>query len=81
MLTGGKMVDSLPLPFNSGSYYEPTVIKVNVGMDIWRDEVFGPVVVAMPFKEEEEAIRLANDSPYGLAGMLQRLHGTVYLIR
>ena len=44
-------------------------MKVNaVGMDIWRDEVFGPVVVAVPFRTEDEAIRLANDSTYGLAG-------------
>jgi betaine-aldehyde dehydrogenase len=63
------MMNSLPSPFNNGSYYEPTVMKVNaVGMDIWRDEVFGPVVVAVSFRTEDEAIRLANDSPYGLAG-------------
>jgi len=61
-------MNSLPPPFNCGSYYEPTVMKVDVGMDIWRDEVFGPVVVAVSFQTEDEAIRLANDSPYGLAG-------------
>jgi aldehyde dehydrogenase (NAD+) len=37
-------------------------------MKIWHEEVFGPVVVAIPFDTEEEAVRLANDSPYGLAG-------------
>jgi acyl-CoA reductase-like NAD-dependent aldehyde dehydrogenase len=36
-------------------------------MDIWRDEVFGPVVVAVPFDTEAEAVALANDSPFGLA--------------
>jgi acyl-CoA reductase-like NAD-dependent aldehyde dehydrogenase len=37
-------------------------------MSIWKEEVFGPVVVALPFETEEEAIQLANDSPFGLAG-------------
>lgn len=34
---------------------------------MWQEEVFGPVVVVYPFRDEEEAVRLANDSPYGLA--------------
>ena len=55
----------------AGHYYEPTVLEVNPSMEIWREEVFGPVVVAVPFDTEEEAIRLANDSPYGLAGTLR----------
>lgn len=72
-------MDSLPSPFNNGSYYEPTVMKVNVGMDIWRDEVFGPVVVAVPFSTEDEAIRLANDSPYGLAGKMTIIHYCLFV--
>lgn len=51
-----------------GHYYAPTVLGVTTEMEIWREEVFGPVVVAVPFSTEEEAVRLANDSPYGLAG-------------
>jgi phenylacetaldehyde dehydrogenase len=60
----------LPAPFNRGYYYEPTVLGVDTQMDIWRDEVFGPVVVAVPFKTEAEAIFLANDSPFGLAAAI-----------
>jgi phenylacetaldehyde dehydrogenase len=67
VLAGGKHA-TMPAPFDKGFYYEPTVLGVSTKMDIWRDEVFGPVVVAVPFKTEAEAIALANDSPFGLAG-------------
>ena len=39
-------------------------------MKVYREEVFGPVVTAMPFEEEEEAVELVNDSDYGLAGSI-----------
>ena len=66
VVTGGKVAE-MAKPFNDGYYYEPTIIKVNTSHEIWKEEVFGPVVVAIPFKTEEEAVQLANDSPYGLA--------------
>lgn len=51
-----------------GSYYEPTLVRdVDPGMAIWRDEVFGPVLTVTPFDTDDEAIRLANDTVYGLA--------------
>jgi acyl-CoA reductase-like NAD-dependent aldehyde dehydrogenase len=50
-----------------GFFYPPTVISgIDVGMPLAREEVFGPVVVVMPFDDEESAIRLANDTLYGL---------------
>lgn len=56
-------------PRLSGYYYEPTVlIDVDHRMDIMRDETFGPVIPIMKVRDAEEAIRLANDSPYGLDG-------------
>jgi acyl-CoA reductase-like NAD-dependent aldehyde dehydrogenase len=67
VLTGG-CIPEMEKPFNDGYYYAPTVLEVSTEMDIWKEEVFGPVVVAVRFKDEEEAVRLANDSPYGLAG-------------
>ena len=70
IVTGGRYSEGLPSPFDEGSYYDPTVIKVDTSHEIWREEVFGPVVVAIPFKTEEEAIKLANDSPYGLAAAI-----------
>lgn len=51
-----------------GYYIEPTVFSgVTQDMDIFQDEVFGPVVTITPFKEEAEAVKLANNSIYGLA--------------
>jgi betaine-aldehyde dehydrogenase len=52
----------------SGAYYEPTlVIGVDCNSDIVRAEVFGPVLAAYPFRTDDEAIELANDTPFGLA--------------
>ena len=62
-LTGGKRVDG------PGDYFEPTVlVDVDHSMKVMRDETFGPVVGVMKVGDEEEALRLANDSRYGLSG-------------
>jgi betaine-aldehyde dehydrogenase len=51
-----------------GAYYEPTLVTgAGPGASLWRDEVFGPVLLATPFDTDDEAITLANDTPYGLA--------------
>jgi len=67
--TGGGSFDDLPAHLAGGHYVEPTVI---VGVDnsapIARQEVFGPVLVMLPFADDDEAVRVANDSAYGLAG-------------
>ncbi|KPL60608.1 aldehyde dehydrogenase family protein [Rossellomorea vietnamensis] len=53
--------------FENGYWYEPTIITdVNHEMKVVKEEIFGPVVVVMKFKDEKEAIKLANDSEYGL---------------
>jgi betaine-aldehyde dehydrogenase len=58
-----------PANFSAGWYYEPTLItNAHNDMKIAREEVFGPVAVLIPHQGEEDAIRIANDSPYGLAG-------------
>jgi betaine-aldehyde dehydrogenase len=55
----------------SGSYLTPAVyVRVDPAMRLMREEIFGPVVCIAPFSGEEEAIRLANDCPYGLSGSL-----------
>ena len=69
ILTGGCIPNMSP-PFDNGYYYAPTILSVSKEMEIWREEVFGPVVVALSFKTENEAIELANDSPYGLAAAI-----------
>jgi acyl-CoA reductase-like NAD-dependent aldehyde dehydrogenase len=52
-----------------GYYVKPTVFgKVQNHMTIAQEEIFGPVLAIIAYKDEEEAIRIANDSPYGLAG-------------
>ncbi|MEE4337274.1 aldehyde dehydrogenase family protein [Erythrobacter sp.] len=54
---------------NTGYFLEPTVIaKTTNDMTVVREEIFGPVLVTQTFKSEEEAIALANDNAYGLAG-------------
>lgn len=64
---GGKRVAGL----EKGNYYEPTVLyDVDNKMRVAQEEIFGPVLVVIPFKTEEDAIRMANDSIYGLAGVV-----------
>lgn len=54
-----------------GNFLTPAVmLEVNTQMTVMQEEIFGPVVGIIPFKSEEEAIRLANDSIYGLSGSL-----------
>jgi len=50
-----------------GAFFEPTVLtNITNDMRVWNEEVFGPVLPIMSFKTEEDAIRLANDTSYGL---------------
>ena len=61
-----------PEGFNRGYYARPTVFAdVDNQMTIAREEVFGPVLAMSPFESEEEAIEIANDTPYGLAAYVQ----------
>lgn len=61
LLTGGRRV-------GEGYVHEATVlVDVNHDMDIMREETFGPVLPVMPVEDADEAVRLANDSPYGLS--------------
>ncbi|KAL4363625.1 hypothetical protein GQ457_04G035770 [Hibiscus cannabinus] len=58
-----------PKHLEKGYYVEPTIITdVNTSMQIWREEVFGPVLCVKTFTTEDEAIELANDTHYGLGG-------------
>ena len=57
------------VPDGDGFWMPPTVVLADdPSMRIWREEVFGPVVAVMPFDDEQEAVRLANDTEYGLSG-------------
>lgn len=61
---GGKR----PRGFDRGFFFEPTIFSaVTPSMTIAQEEIFGPVLSVIRFKSEEEAVRIANDTPYGLA--------------
>ena len=61
-----------PDGFDKGWYVKPTIFyDVHNKMQIAREEIFGPVLVIIPFEDEKEAIEIANDTPYGLASYLQ----------
>jgi aldehyde dehydrogenase (NAD+) len=61
-----------PAGFETGYYVRPTIFcDVNNDMRIAREEVFGPVLSIIPFDDEDEAIRIANDTPYGLAAYVE----------
>jgi aldehyde dehydrogenase (NAD+) len=65
VVTGGRRPESLP----RGWFYEATVLAdVANGDEIAQHEVFGPVVVVIPYDDDDDAVSLANDSPYGLSG-------------
>lgn len=67
VVTGGKRLTENGL--DRGCFVAPTILgKVNNTMRVAREEIFGPVVVVIPFHTEEEAIAIANDSDYGLGG-------------
>ena len=65
LVTGGT---GKPEGYETGYYVRPTIFSgVNNQMTIAREEVFGPVLAMIPFKDEADAIEIANDTPYGLA--------------
>jgi aldehyde dehydrogenase (NAD+) len=69
LVTGGP---GRPEGLNRGYYVKPTVFaNVTNDMTIAREEIFGPVLSILPYETEEEAVRLANDTPYGLSGYVQ----------
>jgi betaine-aldehyde dehydrogenase len=58
-----------PPDLQKGWFYEPTVFRdMTNEMRLSREEVFGPVIVVIPFADDDEAVSIANDSPYGLSG-------------
>lgn len=71
ILAGGGRPASLPERCRDGFFLEPTVITgLPMSSRVNQEEIFGPVVTVTPFRSEEEAVALANDSPYGLAASL-----------
>ena len=58
-------------PEGAGWWYPPTVVLPRSTQDrVWREEIFGPVVGVLPFRDEAEAVAMANDTAYGLSGSI-----------
>ena len=73
LVTGGP---GRPEGFNRGFYVRPTIFAdVEPGMAIEKEEIFGPVLAMIPFDSEDEAIEIANDTPYGLTNYVQSQDG------
>ncbi len=69
LVTGGT---GRPDGLNQGYYVKPTVFgNVSNDMTIAQEEIFGPVLSILPYENEEQAIEIANDTPYGLSGYVQ----------
>jgi acyl-CoA reductase-like NAD-dependent aldehyde dehydrogenase len=68
---GAKLVTGGVVPDGAGYFLRPCVLAdVDNAWRVAREEIFGPVVAMIPFDTEDEAIRIANDSPYGLSGSI-----------
>jgi aldehyde dehydrogenase (NAD+) len=67
VVTGGKRPEHLP----AGYFYEPTLLAgVDPDAAIAQDEVFGPVLVVLPYRDDDHAVAIANNSIFGLSGMV-----------
>ncbi|MBT3699682.1 MAG: aldehyde dehydrogenase family protein, partial [Methylococcales bacterium] len=72
ILMGGQ-VESLSGEFDQGYYIQPTILKGHNKMRVFQEEIFGPVVSVTTFRDEKEALLIANDSEFGLgAGLWTR---------
>jgi acyl-CoA reductase-like NAD-dependent aldehyde dehydrogenase len=68
-IAGASVAFTGSAPQSDGFWVPPTVVVAeDPSLPVWREEVFGPVAAVMPFDDEEEAVRLANDTEYGLSG-------------
>jgi aldehyde dehydrogenase len=72
VLIGGE-VTTLPGELAGGYYFQPTVLRGHNDMRVFQEEIFGPVLAVTTFRDEADALRIANDTLYGLgAGVWTR---------
>ena len=68
---GGDVLATAPSPSGPGFWSSPTVLRAHSERDrSFTDEIFGPVITVLPFTDEADALRIANDTAYGLAGSI-----------
>lgn len=78
VLTGGARAD-MPGELSGGYYVQPTIFQGNNSMRVFQEEIFGPVVSVAPFADYDDAMKIANDTLYGLgAGVWTRDANTAY---
>jgi acyl-CoA reductase-like NAD-dependent aldehyde dehydrogenase len=71
-ITGGAKPESMPGNLDANAFFQPTIFSnVDNKAKIAQEEIFGPVLCVIPFESDEEAVAIANDSIYGLAGGVQ----------
>jgi aldehyde dehydrogenase len=75
ILTGGKRAQHSD-ELGGGYYVEPTIISGNNSMRVFQEEIFGPVVAVTPFKDDADALAIANDTLYGLGAGVWTRDGT-----
>ena len=86
LLCGGSKPTNLAAGLDQSAYYLPTIFEADNSMKIAQEEIFGPVLCVIPFDSDDEAIKIANDSIYGLGGgvwskNLERAHSVAASMR
>jgi aldehyde dehydrogenase len=76
VLIGGHR-STMPGELADGYFYEPTVLKGHNGMRVFQEEIFGPVLAVTTFKDEADAVRIANDTDYGLGAGVWTRNGSL----
>ncbi len=71
----GEVAFQGDVPEGAGFWFPPTLVEARNDERIAREEIFGPVAAVIPFADEADAIRLANDTPYGLSGSIWTQNG------
>jgi aldehyde dehydrogenase (NAD+) len=86
LLCGGSKPTDLPAGLDANAFYLPTIFEADNSMKIAQEEIFGPVLCVIPFDSDDEAVKIANDSIYGLGGGVwskntDRAHGVAAQMR
>jgi len=76
VLVGGSAAQ-MEAPYDGGYFYQPTILKGENSMRVFQEEIFGPVLAVTTFTDEADALRIANDTQYGLGAGVWTRDGTL----